>query len=334
MATGIRVLIAACLCLLCAQLQAAEPAATDRQAGRPAQVLLLLSYEPTYPAAQIVVHTIRDNFAQKAPDGVRLHVEFMDADFSSTPEYLAAFRDLMAKKHAADGLTYDVVIAAGQQALSLVADNYRLFHQPQVVFLGVSDADLIRRVRMQGNFTGLPEALPVYEYISFMRYLFPGFKSIHAITDGLPGREERLKKLRLATDSLNENLVVHSLDELSWQALQQKMTKSSQASCCRGRQGTDDRGTSWFPVALLRLLFIAGQPVCFVLRHRAARFTHYFFVETNDDDLIRCHRRCCQSLFENRENLRTTLYFDEDSFAAGDGVEDFLERWDPFIREA
>ena len=225
MATGIRVLIAACLCLLCAQLQAAEPAATDRQAGRPAQVLLLLSYEPTYPAAQIVVHTIRDNFAQKAPDGVRLHVEFMDADFSSTPEYLAAFRDLMAKKHAADGLTYDVVIAAGQQALSLVADNYRLFHQPQVVFLGVSDADLIRRVRMQGNFTGLPEALPVYEYISFMRYLFPGFKSIHAITDGLPGREERLKKLRLATDSLNENLVVHSLDELSWQALQQTLSE-------------------------------------------------------------------------------------------------------------
>jgi len=213
MVTGIRMLLTTVLFCLSVMQQAASAAPLSTRAD----VLLLLSYEPAYPAAQTIVHTVRDAFAANA--GVNLHVEFMDADFYSTEEYMQAYRHLLAIKHEVSGNSYDAVIAAGNNALRLMADSQQEFNNPPVVFIGVSDADLIRRVRKEGNFTGLPEALPVYEFISFLRYLYPGFNSIHAITDGIPGREYRLEKLQLATRSLNIPLTIHSLENLSWQQL-------------------------------------------------------------------------------------------------------------------
>lgn len=251
-------LLTAFLCLLFSQLQAQEATAKVAQAD----VLLLVSCEPTDPAAQIIVNTIRDRFARQDEIRVHLHVEFLDSDHFSNAEYLAAFRNLLAYRHDNFGDTYDLVMTAGDSALRLIADQYEFFRRPPVVFLGASNADLIRRVRKDGDFTGLPDVLPVYEFISLMRYLFPGANNIHVIDDGTEGQEQHYRALEVAAESLDVKLVLHDLSQLSWAELTQQLSQIHNQPLLLLSAHQDGQGVQLsLPQAVERISAQSGSPV-------------------------------------------------------------------------
>lgn len=209
------------LLLLTAVSSVRAVSADDAVAAPPhtPQVLLLLSYEPMFPIAQQIVRAVGDGFSSAHPDPVTLHVEYMDADFSGSQDYLRSYRQLLQDKEQINGEHFDLVMTAGDAALQLMAEEGRPFPGTPVVFLAAENADLIRDLRMKGGITGIYESLPVYEYIALMRYLYPGFTRLHVITDGSPGREPRLQLIRQAASSLNEELQLHSLASQSWEEL-------------------------------------------------------------------------------------------------------------------
>lgn len=205
------------LILLCLTGTSAHAAPAEDAPSR--QILLLLSYDPLHPAASSMVNTLRAALSQPAAQSLRLHVEFMDAGFNDRASYLSAFRQLLLSKSENDG-HYDLVIAAGDAGLRLVMSGSQpLFGDTPVVFLGVSDGNLVRGLRPRGGFTGVQESLPVYEFIALMRYLYPGFKELYLINDGLPGYGEIAAQLHQATDSLGQQINELSLAELSWREL-------------------------------------------------------------------------------------------------------------------
>ncbi|TVV44842.1 EAL domain-containing protein [Thalassolituus sp. C2-1] len=190
-----------------------------------AHVLLLLSYEPLFPAADNIVNTVQHALNRNPQHDITLHVEFMDSDLQATEEYFHAYAQLLRAKQQ-QGERYDLVIVAGDGALKLVAAEGReVVGQAPVVFLGVSDSEMIRHVQSQGGYTGIYDALPVYEFMALMRYLYPGFQQLHVINDGLPRSAQRLLQLQQAADSLSQKLVVHSLATLSWQQLADELSE-------------------------------------------------------------------------------------------------------------
>ncbi|PHS65421.1 MAG: hypothetical protein COB09_06580 [Thalassobium sp.] len=190
----------------------------------PAQVLLLLSYEPLFPAADRIVTTVQRELSNNPQRDITLHVEFMDSDLQATPEYLKAYAQLLQAKQQ-QGERYDLVMVAGDGALKLVvAEGRKVLGQAPVVFVGVNDSELIRKLQGQGGYTGVYDALPVYEFMALMRYLYPGFQQLHVINDGLPRSALRMLQLQQAADSLNQKLVVHSLATLSWQQLADELS--------------------------------------------------------------------------------------------------------------
>ncbi|MCD8522429.1 MAG: EAL domain-containing protein [Saccharospirillaceae bacterium] len=188
------------------------------------QVLLLLSYEPLFPVAERIVTGVQQTLNNHAQQPITLHVEFMDSDLRATPAYLKAYAQLLRAKQQ-QGERYDLVIVAGDGALKLIAAEGRdVLGQAPVVFVGVSDSELIRRLQNQGGYTGVYDALPVYEFMSLMRYLYPDSRPLHVISDGLPRSAGRMLQLQQAADSLNQQLVVHSLATLSWQQLADELS--------------------------------------------------------------------------------------------------------------
>ncbi len=203
--------------LLFPAIAAAADAAVP--SARTAQVLLLLSYEPVFPAADNIVSTMRRELNNNPHNDITLHVEYMDSDLQAGDAYLHAYAQLLRAKQQ-QGERYDLVVAAGDGALKLLVTAGReVLGQVPVVFLGVNDSQLIRNAQNLGGFTGIYDALPVYEFMALMRYLYPGFEQLHVINDGLPRSGQRLLQLQQAADSLKQKLVVHSLATLSWQQL-------------------------------------------------------------------------------------------------------------------
>lgn len=186
-------------------------------------VLLLLSYEPLYPAAQLLIGHLGDAFSQHPGQPVNLQVEFMSADLGTPPRYRQDYATLLRQKQQ-DGARYDVVIAVGDSALQLVADERQgLLASTPVVTLNATDPELINELAVTGQLTGIADSAPVYEFLAFSRYVFPGARSLHVITDELPGREQRMRQIRLASNSLGLPLQVHSLAKLSWDELARQL---------------------------------------------------------------------------------------------------------------
>ena len=110
------------------------------------------------------------------------------------------------------------MIAAGDTALQLAAlEQNRVFSGVPVVFLNASDHEQIRRLRSRGGITGVAESPPVYEFIALTRYLYPGARRLHVITDEQPNRFDRLQLIRQAANGLEKELQIHSLATQSWE---------------------------------------------------------------------------------------------------------------------
>lgn len=182
-------------------------------------ILLLLAYEPLYPAAAPLVQELSVQLRQQIAQPLQLHVEYMDSDLRHNSAYLQQFGNLLLSKQQ-QGERYDLAIVAGNSALQLAAlEQQRVLADTPVVFMNVSDTALIRRLLPGGNLTGVPELPFVYEFLALCRSLFPDLQSLHVITDGRSGQRDYLPLLQQATDSLNKTLQVHSLAELSWDEL-------------------------------------------------------------------------------------------------------------------
>ena len=211
MATVLRLLNILLLCALAVITRA------DRDGRQDARILLLLS-SGLQPSAGQIIDTLRSGWNDSAYR-TQLYVEYLDADLAGEPEYRAVYLHLLQIRETSGGRHFDLIITAGDPALRLIAEDERVFHGTPVVFLGIEDGGLIRRVRAAGGFTGVHESLPVYEFISLMRYLYPGFSKLHVIVDGLPGSRDRMEHLQQAADSLHETLNIHALAGQSWEQL-------------------------------------------------------------------------------------------------------------------
>ncbi len=192
---------------------------TPPAAAKTTSILLLLAYEPLYPAAQSLVQALSGQLRQQVKQPLQLHVEYMGSDLLNSSTYLQQFGNLLHSKQQ-QGEHYDLAIVAGNSALQLAAqEQQRVLAGTPVVFMNVSDTALIRRLLPGGNLTGVPELPFVYEFLALCRSLFPDLQSLHVITDGRSGQRDFLPLLQQATDSLGKTLQVHSLTDLSWDEL-------------------------------------------------------------------------------------------------------------------
>lgn len=188
-------------------------------ANKPTGILLLLSYEPLYPAAHTIIETINNSLTLKGDRAYQLHVEYLDADLGASKHYLNSFAQLLESKQKY-GVHYDVIIAVGNSALRLVGNEKSgIFKHKPIVFLNSSDVQLINDIRHNADITGVVDTLPVYEFIAFTRHLYPDYKNLHVIVDQIRDRSDRIQQLQQASSALAINLQFHSLAELTWQQL-------------------------------------------------------------------------------------------------------------------
>ncbi len=256
MANGIKSLLVIAGCLMSLSSFAIH---ADQKAR---QILLLLSFDPLYPFASDVVNTLRNGLSQPLDMSLQVHAEFMDAEFHRSPEYIDAYRRMLSAKME-NGERYDLIIAAGDAALTLVAgEQSNLFNDVPVVFMGVHNGDLVRELRTRGGYTGLQETLPVYEQIALLRNVYPGFERLHVITDGLPGYEPQMQQIRQAISSLGQTIVEHSLAKLSWEEMAQSLdTIRNEPVLLVSAREDRLKESRDFPLAVRYLTLEAGAPI-------------------------------------------------------------------------
>lgn len=186
-------------------------------------VLLLMSYDPLFPSASDTVDIVRAELAD-----VHLHVEFMDSKHHSDAEYLDSYHQLLQHKIHHDS-RYDLVLAFDDNALRFI-DHYRarLFSSTPVVFAGVSNAKLIRKVRKTGGYSGLYEALPLYEMVALIKRLYPDQDTLHIVADNKPTAHAQWQRMQEVALSLKLNLQLHSLEKLNWQQLVDNLNQLGQ----------------------------------------------------------------------------------------------------------
>src|SRR5690554_2797287 len=89
-------------------------------AQQPIGILLLFSYEPVYPAAQLLTEHLNQSLQEEIDTPFQLHIEYLDADLGASDQYLNDYRQLLLTKQQQNA-DYDVVIAAGNSALEFAA---------------------------------------------------------------------------------------------------------------------------------------------------------------------------------------------------------------------
>src|SRR5690554_2509396 len=90
--------------------------------AQPLGILLLFSYEPIYPTAQLLSQYLNQALQQEIDQPFQLHIEYLDADLGTSEQYLADYRQLLHTKQQQNS-HYDIVIAVGNSALSFAANE-------------------------------------------------------------------------------------------------------------------------------------------------------------------------------------------------------------------
>ncbi|GGY50649.1 hypothetical protein GCM10011297_24400 [Bacterioplanes sanyensis] len=191
----------------------------------PQRVLLLLSYDPLFPTSHLIIDTVRQTLEQESKRPLQLYVEFLYSKHNNQPAYLKQALELLRQRRSLS--TYDLIMTVDDNALRLVHDHARTqFPNTPVVFLGVNDAELIRLVRGDGGFTGQFEGLPAAEFMAWYRSLFLQ-QPLRVLVDGRPTGQADLEQIQVAARSVGIPLKLLSLEQLSWQQLQQQLANSN-----------------------------------------------------------------------------------------------------------
>lgn len=185
-------------------------------------VLLLSSYEPLYPYAKILIDQVSQALEREQRTGlVQLHAEYLDADLTPLKANLEARAQLLQQQH--QRRPYDVIVAIGEPALEFAVAQQERFPDTPIVFLDVPDAKVVKELSAHVHLAGVMNTPPIYEFLTFLRSLYPEKGTFYFITDSLPHREKRIRRSKRAAESLNISVVELSLAELSWQELAQQL---------------------------------------------------------------------------------------------------------------
>lgn len=191
--------------------------------AQPASVLLLFSYEPIYPGAQLLTQYLNSALQNEIKQPFQLHIEYLDADLGTSEQYLKDYRQLLLSKQQ-QNVRYDIVIAVGNAALNFATqEQARVFNDKPILFVDVNDRTLVDQINTKPNITGVMNQPPMHELLQLLQQLYPKKTQIYAIYDGLSHRENRKNRLRQASSELEVSLQFLRLDQLSWQALGEQL---------------------------------------------------------------------------------------------------------------
>ncbi|ASP37745.1 hypothetical protein CHH28_03225 [Bacterioplanes sanyensis] len=237
--------------------------------AEPAQVLLLLSYDPMFPTSHLIVDTVRHTLESESQQPLQLHVEFLYSKHNNNAEYLAKALELLKMRRPL--AHYDLIITADDNALRLVHYHARPhLNNTPVVFLGVNDANLIRLVRGNGGYTGQFEGLPGAEFMAWYRTFFAE-QTLRVIADGRPTSLADLEQIKAASRGVGQPINILSLTKLSWSELAQQLDANTDPvlllSSYRDRLGENKT----FPGALRFISHTTAAPLLHVYRHGIGR---------------------------------------------------------------
>lgn len=193
--------------------------------AQPLGILLLFSYEPIYPTAQLLTQYLNQALQQEIDQPFQLYIEYLDADIGTSEQYLADYRQLLHTKQQQNS-HYDIVIAVGNSALSFAAnENQELFNNSPLIFVNVSDQALVERIQARSSITGVMNIPPMHQLLELLQQLYPKRTSYYAIDDGLSHRQNRKLMLQQAADKLGISIELLRLDQLTWEELSTKLGK-------------------------------------------------------------------------------------------------------------
>jgi signal transduction histidine kinase len=164
---------------------AAATAPTSSQAP-PAVVVLLHSYDSTYPWTADQQAGVMEALAPLGA-GVSLRVEYLDARREGSLDIRARVGDLLAVKYA--NATPRVVVATDDAAVEFLAARPSLFRDVPVVFGGVNSTTLLGRLP-RTRFTGVTERTDARRFIREMLSLRPTTRRVFVVTDSTQASTE------------------------------------------------------------------------------------------------------------------------------------------------
>ncbi|WP_320008166.1 ABC transporter substrate binding protein [Maridesulfovibrio sp.] len=236
-------------------------AAADRKA------LLISSYHPGFPTFFKQIDGIKSILG---PAGVLLDVEFMDSKRFMTEKNLALFKESLKLK-LANLPAYDVLITSDDNALNFALKNREeLFAGLPIVFCGVNNMTKARELNGSIGITGVKEAVSMRETIACIKDIFPKVKSVYALVDPTPSGSGDLEQyLKCANDFPQLELKQLSLQEMSWDELQQGLNKLSAGSAVLLMSAYRDKYgvTKSFSDSLAFILQSCRRPVFHLYEH-------------------------------------------------------------------
>ena len=169
--------------------------------------LVIFSYDESDPSVDLERKGALDILRRS---GISSDLVYLNARAAAHNDALAdlSVRQVVETARSAGG--YDLVIAAGDEALGFVADNQELFEGLPVSFFAVDGAQLAERVQADGIATGYVEGGAVTSSLKEAAKLFPDATQAYILTDGSPeaaGLLAQLKEDPSAAPSLDRTVV-------------------------------------------------------------------------------------------------------------------------------
>ena len=186
-------------------------------------VLYISSYNPGFPTFSEQVNGIQRAFSGAE---ITLDIEFLDSKRLPDPEDLALFESVLtAKLHKLP--PYDVIIAADDHAFSFALEQqYKLFNETPIVFLGVNNQDLATAQNYNPQVTGVVEAISPRETLKLMEDLHPKLTEVFIIVDGTSTGQADLRTTREVYANFPELTFTElSLTELTFDQLALAVSK-------------------------------------------------------------------------------------------------------------
>src|SRR5262245_10270118 len=145
-------------------------------------VLMLSEFRPDSRATLDRETIIRTTLSQGFAGGVDYYPEFIDANMSRNPQYIAALSEFLRRKY--EYVHFDAIIAVGQSALDFAqAHGTALFNRAPIIASTV-DEDAIRQTAGGPVVTGVSRRLDPKATIEFMLRLQPETTRLVVIASG------------------------------------------------------------------------------------------------------------------------------------------------------
>ncbi len=233
------------------------PAASAKEGGEEAQVLVLMSYDAEDTWSQTILHGVAE-----ALDGVphARHVEYLDARQHNDQGYYFLQHQLLEKKYTT--FSPGILIAADDAAF-----NFLLEHRDHIdtrlplVFCGVNNFTRAR-VTGKGRVTGVNEAVDIPGTVNLGLRLFPQVRRLAVVASTTGVGSINLAALRASAGEFARPVIVTELLDLKRSDVQQFAALSGDTMVLRLDTLSEEDGSALSLEESMRLLTsIAPVPV-------------------------------------------------------------------------